>query len=159
MAKEAEAGWACRQGMSRTCSQPDPDEPSHLLQFPFTDLVPATDPALEETSGYPTTDCSLDHWLQLQHRQSHYPHPAMHLQLVQQQHTVSLTALSHHNTGPHCSPHILCTTGQAQTSAVQWKEEGDDVSTLRSQFLPRVLRQQRSPRPRTRRAVLEKKLN
>ena len=133
---------------SNTCSHPDPDELSHSRQALFTDLATATDPALEETSGYLTADCSQPLAAAPAPSVPVLPHPAMHLQLVQQQqHPRASLPLSHHNAGPCCSPHTACAlTGQAQTLAVQCKEEGDDVSTLRSVLLPRVLRQQ-SPRP------------
>lgn len=85
MAKEAEADGRGRQGMSRTCSQPDPDELSHPREAPFTDLATATDPALEETSGYPTTDCSRPLAAAPAPSVPLLPYPATHLQLVQQQ--------------------------------------------------------------------------
>lgn len=130
---------------SHTCSQPDPYELGHSHQAPFTDLATATDPALEETSGYPIADCSRPLATAPAPSDPVLLHPATHLQLAQQHlHPRASLPLSHHNTGPSCSPRaVSALTGQPQTSAVQCKEEGDDVSTLSSMLLPRVLRQQR----------------
>lgn len=60
---------------SHTCSHPDPDGFSHSRQAPFTDLATAQIQLLKKQVVV-RLQIVLDHWLQLQHRQSQYPPPS-----------------------------------------------------------------------------------